>query len=261
MASLRFAQTNLIQTATLKNGTGGAPADDEVSPWTMENAQTKARSVLWQQSSGVGTVNVDFLLASAVPVTLFGLHGHRGIPQTAAGIASCEVFTQTGAYAPAGTWTSRGTITMGAGVRDGSLIIASVTPASVRYALTVTTVFTLGRFFAGNFEVDFGKLYSPGRNRQRVDPDIRNEGVAQSPSVTITGDTFYLYRLSMDDDSETTRAALESVAALGRNGTFLMHDGALSKIHECVLDSGSAYQDVVVFDGIYTTSLAIRTLG
>lgn len=267
MSSLRFSQTNYIKAATLKNGTGGgAPALDEVSPWVTTNAQTADRTILWQNSGGT-SMQVDFDLGSDKSVGVVAILGHRGFPNGTAGITSAALQYAAAAagYLPGAWSTFTGSpVTLGATVRDAGLFLSSpVTARYLRFDLTVSTTFTVGRFFAGAIEVDLGKLYSPGRTRRRVDPDMRNEGSAQFPTVTITGDPFYLYQFPYEDEDASLRTSLESVAALGRAGTFVMHDGGMSTIHECVMDSSQGYGDEHLFDypDRFNATLAIRTLG
>ena len=126
MASLRFSFTNKVQTATLKNGTGGgAPALDQVSPWLMTNSQNRDRELVWQQSSGAsGFVDFDLTgAASDTSVGLLAVLGHRGAPATA---GSSLPTARTRRRSMLGTWT-RATPTNPIRMADG-LISAHTLP-------------------------------------------------------------------------------------------------------------------------------------
>lgn len=233
MASLRFSYTNLIESSTIQNGTGGgAPALDEVSPWLTANAKNRDRGHVWQ---GAATVNVDCTFGGSTAVTLFAVLGHRGAPSSAVGVASVEVFTQTGAYTPAGTWTTRGTITLGSGVRDGFLLIASQNVVSVRYAITATTAFTIGRLYAGTLETDLGIVSSPGYSRRWIDPQLENRMGDLSPFITYSGDGHWEYSLPYENAGATLYAALKLMGQKRR--TFVLHDGYEGTVYECRIRS------------------------
>lgn len=262
MASVRACTTNLIESLamTLQNGGGGgAPALDEVSPWVTSNAQNRDRGMVWQ---GTATGNVDLTVPGAVGVTadftVFAVLGHRGAPSSAVGVASVEVFTQTGAYAPAGTWTSRGTITLGSGVRDGVLIVGSVTCKSVRFAVTATTAFTIGRLWAGVVGTDIGIVSSPGLLRRRIKPRLESRMADGMPFLTLSGDPRYEFTLPYVDVGETLFDLVQAVGIQSR--TFLLLDRE-SVPFECIIRGGT-FADVLKFDApdLQDTSLELESL-
>lgn len=256
MASIKFYYTNKLETAVIQNGGGGgAPAVDEVAPWSMTNARNRDRGHVWQ---GTATGNFDLTFASTQAVTLFGIFGHRGAPSSAVGIASVEVFTQTGAYTPGGVWTSRGTITLGSGVRDGVLSIASQNVDSVRFAVTATTAFTVGRVWAGVIGTDLTIISSPGFSRRRIRPRLENRMSDGSPFLTLTGEPRYEFTLPYEDVDETL---YDLVAAAGiQSRTFIMLDRDGTPFE--VFVRGGTFVDVLKFDlpDIMDTTLELESL-
>jgi hypothetical protein len=261
--SLRFWWNNLAESATLKNGTGGAaPADDEVSPWIMENAQNKDRTFVWQQSAGAGTTNHDLDLGSDQSIGFFAMLGHRGAPSTAVGVASSSVKYETAAtgYVP-GSLSTAGSITVGSGVRDAYLLLSNnVIGRYVRNAITATTAFTLGRWFIASKtpDLDLGVISSPGRDRVLVKPILENE-VGSNPTKTRVGDNHYSLTLPYNDIGATLVASLRTLAA--RDDSFVMidYDG---NIFEAMLE-GDTMSERLTFDlpEMFDVTLRIRTLG
>lgn len=258
MASLRFGTANLLATATLRNGTGGgAPALDEVSPWLTANVQNGDRGLPWQ---GTATGNVDMTLASASSLALFAVLGARGAPSSAVGVASVEVFTQTGAYVPGGTWTSRGTVTLGSGVRDGGFIVSPVASVgSVRYTVTATTAFTIGRLWAGAVDVDLLVVSSPGYQRTRVIPQLRSIMGGGTPHLTTAGDVRWLYMLPYQDIGATLNTKLLAIGSRGGSFVFVDRDGAF---YEVVTADGT-FAETLTFDAPdnFVSQLQLETLG
>ena len=269
MASLRFSFTNKVQTATLKNGTGGgAPALDQVSPWLMTNSQNRDRELVWQQSSGAsGFVDFDLTgAASDTSVGLLAVLGHRGAPATAAGVTSIVTRYSTNAngYPPtaASAWTAftGGTITLGSGVRDAGAIIA--TPINCRYIrfdYTTATTFTIGRLFAGTVEHDFLIVASPGRSRRRIIPRLENRMAGGMPHYTVSGDVRYEFSLPYQDIGATLFAKILAVGSRTTSFVLIERDDA---IFEAVLRDGTL-TDSLTFDApdTYTTALDVETLG
>jgi len=255
--STKFSWTNRIETATLKNGTGGgAPALDEVTPWLTTQVQNRDRGLVWQAAA---SLNVDFTLLAAYDVTYFAALGHRGAPSSAVGIASIEVFTQTGAYAAAGTWTTRGTITLGSGVRDGGLTIATQNVNSVRYAITATTAFTLGRLYAGTVEYDLGVVSSPGRIRRRISPRLDQRLAGGQIHLTTSGDVRWEYQLPFVDIDSTLWAKV--LAAGSRTQSLLLIDRDAS-VYEAVPHDGTLSEQLDFdYPDTITTRLDLDTLG
>ncbi len=258
MASLRFGVTNLLATATLQNGTGGgAPALDEVSPWLTSNVKNADRGLVWQ---GTATGNVDLTLASASTLAMFAVLGHRGAPSSSAGVASVEVFTQAGAYTPGGTWTSRGTITLGAGVRDGGFIITPVASLdSVRFTVTATTAFTIGRLWAGAVDYDLSVVSSPGYQRRRVIPQLRSVMGGGTPHLTTAGDVRWEYVLPYQDIGAELNTKLRTIGSQGGSFVLVDRDGTF---YEAVTADGT-FSEALTFDApdTFTSELRLETIG
>jgi hypothetical protein len=257
--SLRFGFTNLIQTATLKNGTGGgAPIRDEVAPWLMENAQNKDRTFVWQQSSGAGPQSVDYNLAGTSTVSFFAALGHRGAPSSSVGATAVNVYTQNGAYAAGGTWAFRGQIILGAGVRDGILITTIANVNSIRYEHVVSSAFTIGRHFASGIDLDLGIISSSGRTRALVKPILENE-VGANPTKTRVGDNHYMLNLPYKNITAAILANLRAIAA--KDDPFLLvdYDGTP---YECVIE-GNTLSESLTFNlpEIFDAQIQLRTLG
>lgn len=167
MANTQVGLVNLIaqSAATLKNGTGGgAPARSETSPYLMDNLRVGDRYTLWKSGLlAAAAFNVDFDLGGTVDLSAFGVLGYE---QVAGSHVFVDVFTQTGAYAPAGTWTFFGSIARLAldNVRDDGVTDATVSARSVRFVFIpdiANTIITVGSLFAGE-ATDLGGIHSPG---------------------------------------------------------------------------------------------------
>jgi hypothetical protein len=268
--SVRFWFNNLAETAVLKNGTGGgAPADDEVAGWPMENALAKDRTFIWQQSSGAGTIEYDFDLTGAgsnVTVGLLASLGHYGTPSTAIGIASIltRYSTNANGYPPvaASSWTSftGGGLTLGLGVRDAAAVIAvPVACRYIRYEITATTAFALGRVFVGGVaDLDWGFISSPGRLRELVKPILANE-VGANPTKTRVGDNHYVLHIPINEDTISVIQNLRIVALKDQPFLMIDFDGTVT---EAVVDD-DRMRETLLFDvsELYDADIRIRTLG
>lgn len=218
MASLRFCLTNLLESGALLNGTGGgAPALDEVSPWLMSNAMNRDRGMVWQ---GTVTGNYDVDLAAQSIIEVFAILGVRGAPSSAAGISSVACKVQTGAYAPAGAFTTVGTATMTT-FRDGG-VIGTGTADTVRFTVTTSTAFTVGRLFAGAISTDLTFVSSPGYSRRWIDPILENRMSDNSPFITYSGEGHWEYSLPYEGVNSTLFSALLEIGRTRR--TFLLID-------------------------------------
>jgi hypothetical protein len=258
MANTRFLVTNLAGSGTLKNGSGGgAPGLDEVTGYPMTNALQWDRYTLWKQSSGAD-MNLDIDLGSASTVQAFGIFGQRGVSSTTA-LTGVEVFTQTGSYTPGGTWTSQGTITVGA-KRDAGMILANSVASvrSVRFAFDVASAFTLGRVWAGALDYDMGGIYSPGARRTFVKPRIRNVALGMVTVATVVGDDRYLFDLPYESIDSTMQGKLLAVAQAARSIIYVDHD---SNFYECLL-AGDQFSQEHVWNSsaVYNASLGLEQL-
>jgi hypothetical protein len=258
MASLRFGLTNLIESATPQNGSGGAPALDEVSPWTMAMSKNRDRGMVWQMSSA-SPADCDYTLAATSSVALFAILGHRGAPSSAAGVSSVEVFTQTGAYASGGVWTSRGTITLGSGVRDGALAISPVAGVnSIRYRLTKASAATIGRVWASAVDLDLGIVSSPGYERTRIVQRIENRDGGGSATFTLYGDPRWEYSLPYEDHGSALFTKLLQVGSQSR--TFLVLDRDDTPLEMFVRDGRFRHQLKYDAPDLHDSTLELESL-
>lgn len=209
-ATIRFSLGNLLASATLKNGTGGgAPARNETAPWVMENAQNQDRTLLWQGTS----CNYDLDLGTDTPLRLFATLGMRSSPPGGVGISTVQVYACNAAAGYPGGLTLIGTYNPVPGQRDGYLLIGSNTSYRyVRFNITATGTFTLGRVYAGLLDVDLGMKYSAGATRTLIRPVQRNVPGTGSPLLTRIGDDYFQFNFPYDQITETTLGLLNQVA-------------------------------------------------
>jgi hypothetical protein len=216
MGTARFITLNLLELSTvvLKNGTGGAPARDEIAPYVMENALERSRRVLWQ-AAGAGTVNVDLDLASHVQTRAGGIIGHRPLGASSDGIDSFKMqYNDGNTYPPAG-WTDLFADTPTDQARDKGIVWASnITLRYVRYALTCGGPFTLGRLLLGLIDLDLGLLPSSQLERSHL-PMVVDRTAGEDPVVTVVGDIRSRFTLRFRSITGTVLAKLQQLAALG----------------------------------------------
>ena len=169
----RFCTANRVFGATVKNGSGGgAPALVQDSAYPMSNIALNDRLVQW--STGASPSNpttVDIDLGNTYTLDTFSMHGIRISGGT--NFTGCDVYVQTGTYAPGGSWTVVGTIPGSAlnAYRDAGLHLAnSVSARSVRFVFAhFGHQWAVGKFFAGlmtdlGIVADAGSENSPQRN-------------------------------------------------------------------------------------------------
>jgi hypothetical protein len=177
MSNVKLGITNFLVSAqsaglVLKNGTGGgAPALFELAPWTMAKLLHHDRYDVWRSGDlAIGSYDVDFTFGADKTIDTVAFCGYRTQYGT---VSQIEVFTQTGAYTPGGTWTSRGVLDGtaqgggGLGLRDDWIEFSAITCRSVRFEFSVSvnpTSFTLGNFYACDV-TDLGGIYSRGGSR------------------------------------------------------------------------------------------------
>ncbi len=266
---LRFAFLNRVESAVLKNGTGGgSPIRDEVSPWVMENAQNRDRGHVWQQASGTGTYHVDYDLtggATDVSVGLLAALGQRGAPDTAPGITSIvtRYSTHANGYPPdaASSWTDfpSGTLTLGLGVRDAAAVVTPVSCRYIRWSITCSGAFTLGRLFAGTIEVDLGIVSSPGYLRRRVIPMSENRMGGNLPFTTQVGDPFYEFSLPYRSMKAADHAKLLQIGSQARPFVMIDHDDAPREVK--LRDHTFAASLLWNQPEVYDASLELESLG
>lgn len=181
MASSRWVISNQLETATLKNGTGGgAPARDEVAPYVMEHVQNTERLVKWQ-ATGAGDIDVDFDLGSAKQVIYAGILGHVGVGGL--GSLSCTV-SYGAAYL---TWDGNATVLSLIGGQDVGAIFAAINKRYWRFSFTfVGSSFTVGRIVIATAITDLGLLFSSARETLRI-PSVVERTIGDQPRITRLG--------------------------------------------------------------------------
>jgi hypothetical protein len=259
VSSLRAVVTNLIESGTLKNGTGGgAPALSEVSPYLTSNTQKRSRRSVWQ-AAGTGTLNVDFDLGSDQNFTVAGIGAHSGI--SGVGIASFDVQYAAAAagYVP-GVWLSAASGITVSSARDKLTTFAQKTGRYIRFVLTVTTVFTLGKFVIGAFDYDLGFLFSSLEATPRS-PNFEDGAITEDPVVNYTGNDYETWALSWEAIPNASMAKIEALRAARRS--FWIADK--SDVFREFIVSGSqlarTHQFEQASDTIYNVSAELRQLG
>lgn len=219
MASLKAITTNFIESATLLNGGGGgAPALSEVSPYTLAQTKKRSRRSLWQIAA-TAAYNVDWDLGSDKTVDAAGPGAHAGI--SGAGITDFVVRIATNAqgYNPA-AWAgsdATGTVTMSSARDKVTDFSAQGTARYVRFSLTtIATVFTLGKFVIGTYDVDLGLLFS-SRQRLKRSPHFEDRTVTEDPIHNFTGYDREIWTLGWDNIPQATFNKLETLRALRRS--------------------------------------------
>lgn len=246
----RFVLINRIEQsiASLKNGTGGAPARDEVTGFLMERMMNSDRHTLWKQNSGAN-MNVDIDLGADVGINIGALLGHRPTVAGAAGITSADVFGVPAAagYPPAGWGVSFGTIALASG-RDAGVGMADHTVRYVRFALTVGSPFTLGRMVIGAIEVDFLQRYaqppSGSPTRDYVQPRRETGLIGDARAYNWIGDGYMRVTFPYLADV-TLRNKLIALVAKKQTVVYMDHDGVFREmlvigVSEATVFEGSA---------------------
>ena len=233
MSNTRLVLTNRAIGATLKNGTGGgAPALDEVSPYTMAKALTADRWMPWQATPGASPIQFDIDLGSALAVTCAGVHGFRS-SAFAMGASTVNVMYAT-AY-PGGPWTSAETFSMISGPRDSGKTFASQSKRYWRFEIDHGgSSFTIGKFLLGVI-TDLGAIHSPGGEQT----PFRNRLESAMPSGVIVandlGDPGMDFTLPFGLVTAAKRTTLQGMhLATGSFSLFDADDG----LYEVILRNG-----------------------
>lgn len=223
MPNSRFSILNRAESATLKNGTGGgAPALDQVSPYTMANAQTADRRTPWQSSSGAASFDYDLDLGASRTISVAALLGLRMVTSESSG--TLEV-SYTSSY-PGGPWTSIGTQTWASGARDVGIVLSN-TAAGRYWRFTITPDTTqnivVGRVWLGNYtNYDLGGMHSPGGISSPFQNRIEQALEDGSVNINTLGFPGRDFTLPFNTASETLRDQLTAVAAT--SGTVVYID-------------------------------------
>jgi hypothetical protein len=227
MANTKLGLTNLIASATLKNGSGGAPALDQTSPYIMANLKTSDRHTLWQTGNppGGSPVAVDFDLGSNKAVTAVGVLGFRGANFASVTSVAISSAASAAGYPPAG-WTLQATINVSAlapeDQRDFGAVIGSVSHRYWRFEFIHSgTPWTAGKFWVGN-PTDLGAIHSPGG----IYAPFRNRLETPQPGGAIVlndvGDPGADFTLPWEAIPQSLRDTL--LALKYQSGSFLLID-------------------------------------
>ena len=231
--------TNLLATATLKNGTGGgAPALDETSPYTMAKTQTSDRSSVWKTADppSASPLNVDFDLGSNKTVTAAAILGYR----TSAGLAasSLKIYSapSSAGYVPA-AWTLQGTISSISGnPRDAGVVFSSVSQRYWRFEFThAGNAWSAGRLWLGN-PTDLGLIHTPGG----VDRPFANRLETPQPNGAIVinalGDPGRDFSLPFASQDSSLRDTLQNLHT--QTGSIIYVDSE-ARFFECIVKGGA----------------------
>lgn len=238
MSNSRFLLTNYVETATLKNGSGGgAPALDEATSYTTARAQNTDRYSLWKTSGAGGTYNVDFDLGSAKSVRLGALLGLTCLTPTGGTLT----LQHANSYYP-GAWTTAGTATWASGDRDVGVVLNSAA-VSERYwrfniVTTVATNITLGRLFLGTWaNYELIGMHSPGGISSPYQNRIEQALADGSFNVNTLGYPGRDFTLPFNQVTSTDRDILTAAAAA--SGSVVFVDGE-DDVYEVLVMGGRA---------------------
>lgn len=233
MANSRFLITNLVEAATLKNGTGGgAPARDEASPYVMERVQYGDRNTVWTSSATPASpLNVEFDMGSAVSVEACALLGVRSLDAT----QTIQVAAYSAAAYPGGPWTLRG-ITSASTKRDMATTFNSVSARYWRVQITasVPTKFSIGRIWLGPV-TDLGIKHSPGAKSSPFRNRLEQAQATGSFVINDLGDPGRDISLPFGVISSATDATLAALSDVTGSFVFIDPD---SNVYEVILRGG-----------------------
>jgi len=242
VASLKAGLTNYVETATLKNGTGGgAPVLSEVAPYLTVNTQKRSRRLFWQKASAAA-LDVDFLLAGSTVLDAGGIAGH--FPIGGVGIATYTMRYQTGAYVPGGVWTDvpgRIAVAVGSAMDSVASFSSQITANSLRYSLTsVPSVFTLASFVALKHDYDLEGLWS-NLAREKHTAQFEDSSIGEDAIINFTGSDREVWSISWDDILLSLFNKLEAIRAcrkafwvmdkLGAGMEFTVSGGRMAWAH------------------------------
>jgi len=250
--------TNHVQTATLKNGTGGgAPAREETSPYVMENAKNSDRSTVWMTSAVPGApTDYDVDLGSNKTVTAAAILGYRMTP--GGSLTNCEVYSAASAAGyPPGVWNLQTTITIGTGApRDMGNIFSSISHRYWRFRFGIpTAAFSIGRLWLGA-PTDLGLYHSPGGlfspYQNRLETPQPNGSIVISP----LGDPGMDIVLPFDNAPTALKTTLSALT--DQAGSFLLIDPD-TNFYEVILKQGRVPR-VRRFNSAYSVTLEMARL-
>jgi hypothetical protein len=245
--------TNHLATATIKNGGGGAPAREEMTPYLMDNAQNSDRSTLWSTSGAPpAPTYFDFDLVSSKTVTAAAVLGFR----LASGSSLNTIKVYSGAAYPPGTLQATINVAASLDTRDMGAIIASVSARYWRFEFTLPTGgFSVGRLWLGN-PTDLGLYHSPGAlfspYQNRLETPQPNGSIVISPLGDPGMD------IVLPFDYATTALKTTLIALASQSGSFVLVDPD-ANFYEVILKQGRV-PVTRRFNAVYSTALEMQRL-
>lgn len=236
MGSARFILANLAETATVKNGSGGgAPARDETTPYTMENALNADRLTPWlSAASPAATLNFDIDLGSSKSISGAALLGFR--PKGASAVGNANIQSGSGTYPGSMSWTTRVPTNFSSNQRDVGSYFNAVSARYWRVALSCTGQFSLGRIVLG-VAVDLGFASGPGavetRFQNRIEQPLPN-GVILTYG---TGDPGAELTVPVETAGQADKDTFDAIAAAAGSVVYFGPDG---DVQECVVAGARA---------------------
>lgn len=226
MSTCRFVVTNLAETATVKNGTGGSPtppARSEVSPFVMERALNADRRSLWKcgAQNAIGTTGwqKDLDLGSAKLVQAAAVHGIScpggAITSVWIGYIDDSVYPSSN-YVPVQALAANG--------RDYGVVLTNALTKRWWFLLVDATAAPLiGRVVLGAL-TDVGAP-NPGAEASPVQNRIEQVGADGSLTLNTLGPPGQDIVLSFDPCLNATRDALHAVCAHPGTLSYFGSDG------------------------------------
>lgn len=250
MSNSRFVVGNLLETSTLKNGTGGgAPARDETFPFTMERVQTADRRSKWLTAATPANPSYsDWDLGSAKTVSALAALGIRSLDpaQTlTVNVYSASVY---------GTWNFVAVTATGAG-RDLACTFGSTVARYWRAAFYGgVSQFSVGRIVVGAL-TDLGLIADPGDQSSPF--QNRLEQVLQDGSYNVNslGDDGRNFTLTIT----CTDTMLDQLEALAAARASLLFFDSKDRVHEVLITGGRA-SVTRTFNGRYEVTLEMVRL-
>lgn len=260
MANTRLGLNNLLAQATLKNGSGGsAPAIEELSPYSMSNAQNDDRYSLWRTTSAPpATLFVDYDLGSSVELNAVAILGLRTFGNGT--IDFCDVYTAPAAggyFPPVWTWRASIDVDGSEDPRDMGATFSSVTPRYVRFGFSSagSIEWSIGRLWAG-LVYDTGGIHSPGGSVTVIKNRIETPLPGGAVVLNTLGDNGAEWTMPWASVPSATRSLW--LDAYNSSGSIVLVDHN-NKFYE-VIFSGGQYSEAIGFSGLYDMNISLKRL-
>lgn len=253
MSNTRFSLTNLVETGTIKNGSGGgAPVTNESGAFTMTRAQNSDRRSLWKTSAGASPILFDIDLGSAQSVMVGAVLGLNTLPSNDGGVLTVQY---ANAYYP-GAWTTLGTAAWASGDRDVGVLAAAQSYRYWRFSIAPTSMLDIsaGRLWLGTLATyDLGGIHSPGGISSPFQNRLEQPMQDGSFNLNALGYPGRDFALPFNKVPLATRDQLLAIAAA--SGTVLLAD-AEDDVYECVVTGGRA--NVARGNNLYDVALELK---